>query len=623
MVCPGLPPAARRRSPRSPPSCLPDGESDRAPARPADRRAPPPERQRAPAAPTGRTGGPTSPSGPGAPSAKTTAPTATPGTTSPTTTPAAAPIAGTRTGSPASATASRTSACRLALWNGRDPFLKERLFGLANEEGNHGEDVKEYYFYLDGMPSHSPTCRCCTSTRRSSIPTPGWWTENRRRTPVRAGIRAGRRARRRAGGGPLLRRRRGIRQGRPGRHPLPDHGRTTAVPSRPSCTSCRTPGIATPGPGAIGTGAARAVDARARRRSGRRTGTWAIAGGTSTAGRTSPALLFTENETNRWRLFGVPNAGPYVKDAFHEAVVHGQPDRVNPAGRGSKAAGHYRRRGRARRFDDRAHPADRRAARRSVRPIRRDRRRAAWPRPMRSTRRSSRPDSTTTGGRCSARRMPGCSWTKQFYHYSVELWLDGDPAGPAPPARRLQGRNADWRHVYNLDVLSVPDKWEYPWFAAWDTAFHCIALARLDPEWAKRQFVLLLREWYMHPSGQLPAYEWDFADANPPVHAHAAAARLPDRPRDDRPGRHRLPRGGLPQAAVEFHLVGQPQGPRGPQCVPGRVPGPGQYRRVRPQPAQPARRPAARAGRRHGVDGAVLPGHAGHRAGIVADPAGV
>ncbi len=118
--------------------------------------------------------------------------------------------------------------------------------------------------------------------------------------------------------------------------------------------------------------------------------------------------------------------------------------------------------------------------------------------------------------------MPGVLWSKQFYHYSVELWLDGDPAGPGPPASRQQGRNSSWRHVYNLDVLSVPDKWEYPWFAAWDTAFHCIVLARIDPEWAKRQIVLLLREWYMHPSGQLPAYEWDFADANPPVHAHAA-----------------------------------------------------------------------------------------------------
>ena len=124
--------------------------------------------------------------------------------------------------------------------------------------------------------------------------------------------------------------------------------------------------------------------------------------------------------------------------------------------------------------------------------------------------------------RVQRQAFAGLLWTKQFYHYSVELWLDGDPAGPEPPKDRRRGRNAEWPHVYNLDVLSVPDKWEYPWFAAWDTAFHCIVLARLDPEWAKRQVILLLREWYMHPSGQLPAYEWDFSDANPPVHAHAA-----------------------------------------------------------------------------------------------------
>ncbi len=132
------------------------------------------------------------------------------------------------------------------------------------------------------------------------------------------------------------------------------------------------------------------------------------------------------------------------------------------------------------------------------------------------------PDLDDDRRRVQRQAYAGLLWSKQFYHYSVELWLDGDPAGPPPSPQRHRGRNAGWRHLYNLDVLSVPDKWEYPWFAAWDTAFHCIVLARVDPEWAKRQLVLLLREWYMHPNGQLPAYEWDFSDANPPVHAHAA-----------------------------------------------------------------------------------------------------
>ena len=118
--------------------------------------------------------------------------------------------------------------------------------------------------------------------------------------------------------------------------------------------------------------------------------------------------------------------------------------------------------------------------------------------------------------------LAGLMWSKQFYHYSVELWLEGDPAQPPPPEVRKHGRNADWTHLYNLDVLSMPDKWEYPWYAAWDLAFHTLPIALIDPEWAKRQLILLLREWYMHPNGQLPAYEWAFGDVNPPVHAWAA-----------------------------------------------------------------------------------------------------
>ncbi len=231
--------------------------------------------------------------------------------------------------------------------------------------------------------------------------------------------------------------------------------------------------------------------------------------------------MFTENETNFERLFGVPNAGRFVKDAFHDAIVGGLHDRLNADKRGSKAAAHYT--GMVApgesltvrtRFTNHPHhdpfgdfdaTVERRVAEtdefyQSIQP----------------------PGLEEDERRIQRQAFAGLLWTKQFYHYSVELWLDGDPAGPKPPARRKCGRNASWAHVYNLDVLSMPDKWEYPWFAAWDTAFHCIVLARLDPEWAKRQVLLLVREWYMHPSGQLPAYEWDFSDANPPVHARAA-----------------------------------------------------------------------------------------------------
>ena len=304
------------------------------------------------------------------------------------------------------------------------------------------------------------------------------------------------------------------------------------------------------------------------------------------------------------RLFGVPNAGPFVKDAFHEAIVGGRADKVNPGRRGSKAAAHYHAIDRTRRMSRGENPLHRLAS--LIDPFGDfdsivERRMRA--RPTSFTAPSSLRGWSDDQRRVQRQAYAGLLWTKQFYHYSVELWLDGDPAGPEPPPARRHGRNASWQHVYNLDVLSVPDKWEYPWFAAWDTAFHCIVLARLDPEWAKRQVVLLLREWYMHPSGQLPAYEWDFSDANPPVHARAAR-RVYEIARDaDRRGRYRVSRGGLSQAAAQLHVVGQPQRPRGTQRLSGGLPRPGQHRRVRPQPAQPGRGPAARAGRRDRLDG--------------------
>ena len=154
------------------------------------------------------------------------------------------------------------------------------------------------------------------------------------------------------------------------------------------------------------------------------------------------------------------------------------------------------------------------------------------------------------------------AWSKQFYHYVVRDWLKGDPAQPRPRRERMNGRNHEWTHLYNADVISMPDKWEYPWYAAWDLAFHCVPLALVDPEFAKEQLMLMLREWYMHPNGQLPAYEWAFGDVNPPVHAWAALARLQDREEAARHGRSRVSGADLPQAAAEFHLVGEPQGCR-------------------------------------------------------------
>jgi hypothetical protein len=234
-------------------------------------------------------------------------------------------------------------------------------------------------------------------------------------------------------------------------------------------------------------------------------------------------LLFTENETNGERLYGVPNASPYVKDAFHAFVVDGRDDAVNPAQIGTKAAAHYVRNVGAgetavirlrlsmhgdldaplaaefdRLFAQRREDAD--AFYRRITPF-------AMPDDMRNVQRQA---------------FAGMLWNKQHYRYYVHRWLDGDPAGPPPPAERGEGRNHAWRHFAASDVLSMPDKWEYPWFAAWDTAFHAVAFALIDPDFAKEQLILLLREWYMHPNGQIPAYEWEFGDVNPPVHAWAA-----------------------------------------------------------------------------------------------------
>jgi hypothetical protein len=406
----------------------------------------------------------------------------------------------------------------LALWNGRDPFLKERLFGLANEEGNHGEDVKEYYFYLDGLPSHA-YMKMLYKYPQVEYPYARLLAENRRRPRTERefelvdalpeAFESGRYfdievEYAKADQEDILCRLTAYNRG-------PDPAELHILPHA-WYRNTWSWGYGTERPTLW-----RDADGVVRtfhRHLGERW--WYLDGRPH-----RPTLLFTENETDHARLFGSPNAGPYVKDAFHEAVVHGRLGCVNPSRRGSKAAGHYRvvvgpggavtvrTRLTDRPLGDPFGLFDAEVARRRAEAD--------------AFYRAIQPPGLDDDRRQVQRQAyAGILWSKQFYHYSVELWLQGDPAGPVPPASRKQGRNAGWGHVYNLDVLSVPDKWEYPWFAAWDTAFHCAVLARLDPEWAKRQLLLLLREWYMHPNGQLPAYEWDFSDANPPVHAHAA-----------------------------------------------------------------------------------------------------
>lgn len=408
----------------------------------------------------------------------------------------------------------------VAFWNERDPFLKERLFGLTGPEGNHAEDVKEYYFYLDGTPTHS-YMKMLYKYPQVEFPYQRLVDENQKRDrhalefeliDALPEVFAQNRyfdifiEYAKAGQDDILCRIHAINRG-------PDAAPLHILPHlwfRNTWSwgyGGRRPEITTFGENGA---------TFSHRHLGERF--WHVAGGAGHSSR--PRILFTENETNMERLFGHANGTPYVKDGIHEAVVHGRMDRVNPAQKGSKVAAH---------FQAMVAPGEeytvcvRFAQSPHAQPfgdfddVFQQRIREA------DDFYASFQNSRLTDEEKMVQRQAfaGLCWTKQFYHYSVELWLDGDPAGPPPPPSRNSGRNADWTHVYNLDVLAVPDKWEYPWCAAWDVAFNMIPTAIIDPEWAKRQLILQLREWYMHPNGQIAAYEWNFSDVNPPVHAWA------------------------------------------------------------------------------------------------------
>ena len=402
----------------------------------------------------------------------------------------------------------------LTLWNEADPILKERLFGLTGPEGNHGEDVKEYYFYLDNTPTHA-YMKFLYKYPQQAFPYAQLLQENQRRSRLEpeyelldTGIFDTDRyfdvfiEYAKAGPDDLL-----VRISAHNRGPeaatlqllptlwfrndwswTPDHAR---------------PSIRADGPDAL----------------------------LATHPELAPyrlhfdppeELLFTENESNRARLWGEP-AGGFAKDGFHDHLVGGHAGAVNRAGFGTKAAPRYRRElapgeawvirlrlgsagtaqpswdaGFDALFAQRIAEAD--AFYRRVTPF-------EMPDDLRNVQRQA---------------FAGMLWSKQYYHYFVERWLDGDAGEPPPPESRKQGRNHGWWHVDAADVLSMPDKWEYPWFASWDMAFHCVAFALIDPDFAKQQLTLLTREWYMHPNGQIPAYEWNFSDVNPPVHAWAA-----------------------------------------------------------------------------------------------------
>jgi Glycosyl hydrolase family 63 C-terminal domain len=432
----------------------------------------------------------------------------------------------------------------LALWNGQDPILKERLFGLTGNEGNHGEDVKEYYFYLDSTPTHS-YMKFLYKYPQQAFPYTQLVEENRQRGKgekefelIDTGVFDENRyfdivvEYAKVAPEDILIRVTAHNRG-------PEAAELQLLPTiwfRNTWSwhvNAHRPMLSKVGNGS-GAAAIRLED----RAYGTR---WLLCEG-------SPELLFTENETNNQRLFGVSNRAPFVKDGINNYVVHGANEAVNPEETGTKAAARYRVRiepggtvAFRMRLTDQASFAPAEVTTAPGGPARKSLGAAAAPAPAENpfgpafdkifARRIDEADEFYS------KRMPkglskdaqsvqrqafaGLLWSKQFYHYDVKAWLDGDPAGPPTAESRRGGRNREWSHLYNADVISMPDKWEYPWYAAWDLAFHCIPLAQVDPDFAKEQLTLMLREWYMHPNGQLPAYEWAFGDVNPPVHAWA------------------------------------------------------------------------------------------------------
>jgi hypothetical protein len=412
----------------------------------------------------------------------------------------------------------------LALWNGRDPILKERLFGLTNPEGNHGEDVKECYFYLDATPTSS-YMKALYKYPQAEFPYALLIEENRRRSrrdPESELLDTGifdddcyfdifvEYAK--ASPNDILIRVTAANRG-------PDAAMLHLLPSvwfRNTWSWVCTHEGCTPKPELRQAGEGAVLCEHET------LGRVCFRAGPDPSGRV-PGLLFTDNHTNHEWLSQSPNESTYVKDAFHDYVIQGRSDAVNTAATGTKAAAHYV-------LSIPAHGSITVAARLFAEdeapgePFGEDFDRVFTERISEAEKfyRSRVPPGASDDDRRIGRQAhAGLLWTKQFHHYVVQQWLDGDPRQPQPPANRRQGRNKDWGHLFNRDVVSMPDKWEYPWYAAWDLAFHMIPMAEIDPSFAKEQLILFLREWYMHPSGQLPAYEFGLDEVNPPVHAWA------------------------------------------------------------------------------------------------------
>jgi hypothetical protein len=415
----------------------------------------------------------------------------------------------------------------LALWNGNDPILKERLFGLTNSESNHGEDVKEYYFYLDSTPTHSymkylykypqtafPYSDLVETSRRRNrtefeyeLLDTGVFDQDRyfdvfveyaKASPEDVLIR------------------------------ISAHNRA-AEPATVYLLPTLWFRNKWSWPGAAGRPALRQIAG---------TPAWSVVHAVHSGlgerylyCEEDVPLLFTENETNTQRIFGVPNRSPYVKDGINNHVVHGREGMVNPEKTGTKVAAHYRLTlgpGECRvvrlRLSDVSPAALARANGAPGTPFG-----DAFESVMEGRRKEADefyaaitpPSLGADAANVMRQALAGMLWSKQFYYYDVDKWLEERGSDPFKTTRKMAPRNDQWHHMYNGDIISMPDKWEYPWYAAWDLAFHVLALTLVDPDFGKQQLKLMLRERYMHPNGQIPAYEWNFGDVNPPVHAWA------------------------------------------------------------------------------------------------------
>jgi len=392
----------------------------------------------------------------------------------------------------------------LALWNKKDPLIKERYFGLSNPEGNHGEDVKELYYYLDNTPTHSyqkmlykypqneyPYAWLLDENKRRGRNDPEFelidtglfdqdayfdvFVEYAKNTPEDILVK------------------------------ITVHNRgavDAAVNVLPTVWFRNTWAWGYSDYQPLLTADSHGVIEIYHKDLGQ---FWLNA-------ENSPELLFCDNETNTKRLYNYDDGRPFFKDGINDRIVHGA-DTINHRKTGTKACANY----------DIIVPAKQSVTLRLR--LSKDATNGFGDFDQLFDARAAEAgqfyDDIQQGNNDADRRLvqrqafAGMLWSKQFYYYDIRRWLDGDPSEPEPPTERLEGRNAKWMHLNTMDIISMPDKWEYPWFASWDLAFHCLPLATVDMAFAKSQLTLLIRDWYMHPNGQLPAYEWDFGDANP------------------------------------------------------------------------------------------------------------